>query len=80
MMPKEDDLFDNKDDALDKAEREAARILQEDLDRVRQKTKPTKSWSWHVHYHRKCLREAEKNMAYHSTALNHAKTLSKEAA
>jgi ribosomal protein S27E len=64
----EDDLYERQEDALAAAHALAARFDREERERVAKKEKPTRSWSWHVHYHRQQIREAEKSIAYHQAA------------
>lgn len=37
-----------------------------------------KTWAWNASYHRKCLKEAQRNIEYHTAKLNVAKAKSKE--
>lgn len=74
----EEFLFDNEADALAKAARMVEDVARKELARIQSKEKPTKSWSWHVHYHRSCIRRAEKDIAYHTAKLNAARAKAKE--
>lgn len=74
---KEEDLFENEDEAKARAEVIAAERTEAEAARHRNKLKPTKSWAWHVTYHRNCLKRAEKEVEYHTSQMNHAKTLAK---
>lgn len=47
-------------------------------DRFLTKEKDTRSWSWHVHYHRNCIRKAEKDIEYHRAKLAIARVKAKE--
>lgn len=40
--------------------------------RLLRKEKETRSWAWNAHYHRKCIKQAEKDLAYHASKLNAA--------
>ena len=73
----EEDLFDNEESA--KARTEALKIeRQREYDeQLRRKTKTDRSWAWHVHYHRKRVKDAEKDLAYHTAQLDYAKTVAK---
>jgi hypothetical protein len=73
-------VFDNEIDALAKARAVCDEQNEADRQRVRQKAKDHRSWSWHVHYHRKAIRDAEKKVAYHTAALEVARAKAKEAA
>lgn len=74
----EEDLFETEAGALEAARAMAARMDEEQRARVSAKEMPLKSWAWHVHYHRDCIRRAEKDIAYHSAKLNAAKVKAKE--
>ena len=75
----EADLFLTKEDALSRSEEKKAEYEREQLDRIARKEKDGKSWSWHVHYHRDCIRRAERDIAYHTSKLDVAKVKAKEA-
>lgn len=47
-------------------------------ERFKQKFKNNKTWSWHVHYHRRQIKDAMKNVEYHTSKLNEAKKHVKE--
>ena len=75
---KEDDVFATKEEALARAgvlknEREA-----EEAKRLLQKTKPDKSWVWHVRYHQGEIRRAQETIARATLQLNAAKKHVKE--
>jgi hypothetical protein len=76
----EDNLFDNEADCLARAQAIAADHDREERDRINQKEKPLKSWSWHVHYHRECIRRAEKELVYHKSRLSIANIKAKDKA
>lgn len=80
VMTDEANLFLNQEDAVACAQEIAAQHDSDDLARALNKEKPTRSWSWHVHYHRRCIRDAEKQIAYHAGKLNVAKLKAKEPA
>src|SRR3990167_1168107 len=50
----------------------------QELERIYRKEKNNRSWAWNVHYHRDCIKRAEKEMAYHTAKLNVAKAHKKE--
>lgn len=65
----EDRLFKTKKEAEEKAKKltEEYKIgLEKDLHR---KEKDSKSWAWHVHYHRREIKSAEKQIEYHKSKL-----------
>lgn len=74
----ETDLFPSEAEALVRAEEKAANAEAEELARIARKEKDTRSWSWHVHYHRRSIREAERQIAYHTSKLNVAKLKAKD--
>lgn len=69
----EADLFDAEQEALTAAAAKAEEQDRAERAKVNAKEKPTKSWAWNVHYHRSCIRRAEKDIAYHTARLNAAK-------
>jgi hypothetical protein len=74
----ERDVFSTKEEAL-----VWAQVLKEEFDaeqdrKLAGKSKPDKSWAWHVRYHQQQIRDAEKTIAYASLQLNAAKKHVKE--
>jgi hypothetical protein len=65
----EDSLFDNEADALACAQKHAAEEDLAERERVNKKEKPLKSWAWHAHYHRKCIKDAQRLIDYHTARL-----------
>ena len=41
------------------------------------KEKPARSWAWHVTYHRREIKRAERDLEYHTRALGIAKEKAK---
>lgn len=74
----EEDIFDNEADALAAAATKAAAADAEERDRVNHKEKPTRTWAWNAHYHRKGIKEAKRNLEYHRAKLAVANLKSKE--
>ena len=74
----EDRLFLTKEEAMVRADEVAADAMREEGERLQRKAKADRSWAWHVHYHRRCVRQAEKDIAYHTSKLAVARTKSKE--
>jgi hypothetical protein len=72
------DIFDTKEEAEKRAEELAKQHNQEELDQIYRKEKHNRTWSWNAHYHRDCIKRAEKNLAYHTAKLNVAKVKAKE--
>ncbi len=76
----EADLFATEAAALTRAHQLAAEHDAADREHALNKEKPTKSWAWHVHYHRRNIREAERQIAYHTARLDVARARAKEPA
>ena len=51
---------------------------QEELAKIYRKEKNNHTWSWNAHYHRDCIRRAEKDLIYHKAKLEVAKVKTKE--
>ncbi len=65
----ESDLFECKLDALERAQvLTDARVGDENARHLR-KEKDSRTWSWNATYHRRCIRQAEKDLAYHKSKL-----------
>jgi hypothetical protein len=65
-----DDLFDNEADAYAAALLKAAEADREERKSIGRKHKDTRSWAWNAHYHRKCIKEAQRQIEYHTAKLN----------
>lgn len=76
----EDGLFETEVEALTAASAMAVEYDRAERDRINQKHKPTKSWSWHVHYHRREIARMQKDIEYHTERLHAAKIKAKEPA
>lgn len=75
----ESNVFLTKVEAESRAEQFRARYESEELNRLNfMKENPKKSWAWNASYHRKNLKEALRQVEYHSSKLNVAKLKSKE--
>lgn len=74
----ESELFDTKEEASAKAEEKLKEHNAQEIARIHQKEKHNRTWSWNAHYHRDCIKRAEKDIVYHSAKLNVAKQKSKE--
>lgn len=74
----EQDLFLTREEALEKGNRDAAELEEQHKKAVLNKEKPTKSWSWHVHYHRDVIRRLKKDIEYHESRLSVAKVKAKD--
>ena len=75
---KESELFDTKEEAINRANELAEEYKQEELRRVQNKDKLDRNWAWHVKYHREAIKRAEKELDYHTKKLNVAKYKAKE--
>jgi hypothetical protein len=74
----ESDLFESRAEAEARAEVLAAERTEAEAARHRDKAKPTHSWAWHVTYHRGHLKRAQRDVEYHTSQLEYAKSLAKE--
>lgn len=74
----ESDLFDNEADCLARAAEMAAEADREEREKVNRKHKDTRTWAWNVSYHRNQIKEAQRQIEYHTRALNVAKVRAKE--
>lgn len=78
FIVQEEDLFIDPEAALAAAQVKADNASREELERIQKKEKDTRSWAWHVHYHRDCIRRAEKEIEYHTKKLGIARVKAKE--
>jgi hypothetical protein len=67
--PDECDLYDNENDCLAGALLKAKKADQEEREKIGAKEKPTRTWSWNATYHRKQIKEAQRNLEYHTKKL-----------
>lgn len=74
----EDRLSDSEAGALGIAARMAAEYDAEERRRILNKEKDTRSWAWNASYHRKCIKEAQRTIEYHTTKLSVAAIRAKE--
>jgi hypothetical protein len=49
-----------------------------ETERLAAKEQPKRTWAWNVRYHRGCLKEAQRQIEYHTSKLNAALTHAKE--
>lgn len=73
------ELCDKKEDAEIRAAALAEERTLKELNAANNKVKDYKSWAWNASYHRKCIKEAQKNIDRHTAALNVASVKAKEA-
>lgn len=64
-----ENVFATEAEALDRSTAIAAERDAEEKKRLSFKEKPHKKWSWHVHYHRREIKDAQKKIAYHESKL-----------
>ena len=74
----EEELFDTKQEAEIKADEKWKEHNAEELRKIHMKEKHNHTWSWNACYHRRCIKSAEKDLAYHTAKLNVAKAKAKE--
>ncbi len=77
-LVEESDLFDNEADCTVAATAMAEQRDREDRDKVNRKEKDTRSWAWNASYHRRCLKEAQRQIEYHTAKLAVAAIKAKE--
>lgn len=74
---KEGDIFRSEEEALDRAAEMAVDYDAAEKARLQLREKPHRSWAWHVHYHRQCLRRARKDIEHHEQQLSVARIKAK---
>ena len=72
-IAKDTDLFATKEEAEVRAKKLSKEWNKERLDRIHKKEKNNHTWSWHVHYYRSQIRDAEKTIKYANAQLDVAK-------
>lgn len=77
-MMDEADLFETEEAALARAAEKAAKADQEERDKIASKEKPTRTWSWNAHYHRKEIKRAQQQIEHHTKKLAVANLKTKE--
>lgn len=65
----EDELFDNEKDAMAAAEAKAVKYDEEERQKIFKREKDGQSWAWHAVYHRRCIKDAKRNLEYHTKKL-----------
>ena len=74
----EEELFTDYDACMDFARSKAAKADQEERDRINNKEKDTRTWAWNATYHRNQIKEAKRQIEYHSAKLAVAVVKAKE--
>jgi hypothetical protein len=72
------ELFLARDVAEARAKTLAEEYNEGELKRFQKKEKDSHTWAWHVTYHRRCIKQAEKDLEYHSAKLGIAQKKAKE--
>lgn len=65
----EADVFLTETEALAAALLKAQKADAEEREKINTKEKPTRTWSWNAHYHRRQIKEAKRNLDYHTAKL-----------
>lgn len=68
----EPEIYSNKEEAGAAALKLAADYQEEERKRIYKKERDTRTWAWNVHYHRNCIKRAQKDLEYHTSKLNAA--------
>lgn len=72
-----DDLFTNVETAQVRADTLALEYQQDQRERAKRKEKDGKTWAWHVTYHRRGIKDAQRQLEHHTgrltVALEHKK-------
>src|ERR1700686_1584460 len=72
------DVYDNEAEARAAAEALAAVYIESERKRVFEKEKNTRTWAWNASYHRRCIKDAQKQIEYHTSKLAVAAIKAKE--
>ena len=65
----ENDLFRTGDEADARAQTLSAEQDAEAVARMKRKEKDGQTWAWHVTYHRRCMKQAQRDLTYHTSKL-----------
>jgi len=77
-VAKDSDFFSTKPEAEVRAKELAEEYNKEQLAKIHRKEKSHRDWSWHVHYYRKMIRDAEKTIEMAKAKLDVARMKEKE--
>lgn len=66
-------VFDNEEEAKAHAQVLAARLSAEEEKRINGKERTNRTWSWNASYHRKAIKQAQRDLEYHTRKLEAAK-------
>ena len=68
----EGDLFTDRVEAEKRGKELALKADVKEREQIANKEKPARTWAWNASYHRKQLKEANRNIVYHTAKLNAA--------
>ena len=71
-------VFASEDEAVQAAALMATIDNAEEIAKKTRKHEQNRSWAWNAHYHRRQLKEAQRQLEYHTAMLNVAKVKAKE--
>ena len=71
-------IFQLESSALAKAELLASEYREQEAAKLKEKEKPDRSWAWHVGYHRRAIKDAQRQIDYHTAKLNVASLKAKK--
>ena len=69
-----DTIFATKEEAEKRAAELVIERDQEEINRLKAKTKPSRDWAWNASYHRKEIKHCEEQLEYHKKKLHYAET------
>lgn len=75
---KESDLFTTEVEARERAKALAIEHSETAAQNLKRKEKDTHTWAWNVTYHRRCIKQATRDLAYHTSKLEVALVKRKE--
>lgn len=75
---KEDECFLTEEEAKFKADQMVAEHNAKELEKIYTKEKHNRTWAWNLSYHRKRIKDAEREIEYHSKKFEYAKTRVKD--
>lgn len=68
-LVEEDALSIDHDGAFEKAVALAREADETERRRILEKEKPARTWAWNARYHRRCIKDAQRNLDYHTRKL-----------
>lgn len=73
-----DRVFATKEEAEAKSRELCFEHTEAEIAKIKNKEKPTRTWAWNLHYHRDCIKRAERDLEYHKAKLDVSKYHVKE--